>query len=288
MSAAGGSLYLYAVTDAAPLSCPLHPGLQGAVPFLVDCGRLGGVVSVFGPGRPEVDAESVWRHEAVVEELLAVRPLLPVRFGTLVADEEHVRQALHEREDDLARNLARVRGRVELGLRVLWTAPEEEIAETAAAPAEDSSPAAPTEEPSPAPMSGREYLMRRLADEHRAAARRAAAQTEAQSVCGRLSGLATDSTLQLLPTPGQLLSAAFLVDREAVDGFVREVHALEASHGSLRFLCTGPWPPYSFVEAGPSGLEQALFGAGTPAGSVSSDGAASDGIEQRGRNDERR
>ena len=49
--------------------------------------------------------------------------------------------------------------------------------------------------------------------------------------------------------PGpELLRAAYLVDREAVEGFVGLVRRLQAAHEDLRILCTGPWPPYSFAQ----------------------------------------
>jgi hypothetical protein len=47
----------------------------------------------------------------------------------------------------------------------------------------------------------------------------------------------------------EVLRGAYLVDRERVDDFAREVGALQQDHPELRLLCTGPWPPYSFVEA---------------------------------------
>jgi hypothetical protein len=51
----------------------------------------------------------------------------------------------------------------------------------------------------------------------------------------------------VLPGP-ELLRAAYLVDRDAVDRFVALVRRLEESHAHLNMVCTGPWPPYSFAE----------------------------------------
>ena len=49
------------------------------------------------------------------------------------------------------------------------------------------------------------------------------------------------------PAP-ELLRAAYLVEREAVEPFVARVRELQREHPALSLLCTGPWPPYSFAE----------------------------------------
>lgn len=56
-----------------------------------------------------------------------------------------------------------------------------------------------------------------------------------------LSTLARESR-QL--APGR---SAYLVRREDVAAFVARVAALEEANQDLSLLCTGPWPPYSFV-----------------------------------------
>jgi hypothetical protein len=47
--------------------------------------------------------------------------------------------------------------------------------------------------------------------------------------------------------PGELLRAAYLVDREAVASFSARVQEIQDGNPHLRITCTGPWPPYSFT-----------------------------------------
>ena len=222
-------LYLYAIARRVPEVTVERLGIEGESAYIVDCGPLAAVVSRYaGPAPVRVDAESALRHEGVVEESFEQRPTLPVRFGTLVRDESHLRRQLHDREEAYLQALDRVQGRVELGVRVLWV---------------DTEPPSPP----PARTSGRDYLMDRLKEERRFEARRAEARMQAGTLCERLHGLAVDAAVQITPTPGLLFSAAFLVDRENITAFGREVAGLESESGFLRFLLTGPWPAYSFV-----------------------------------------
>jgi hypothetical protein len=200
---------LLAITD--DLTLPSAP--VGAV-------RSGELCVLYAPApapEQEVTAESLWRREEMLEALMGERDLLPVRYGTLVADEHAAAEAVAERGAELAAGLDRVRGAVELALRVR----SREAAAPAAAPA----------------ASGREYLR----------AKAAGAET-ATRLHEPLAALARESVTR---GGSDLLRAAYLVDRDAVEPFVALVRRLQDAHPDLALLCTGPWPPYSFAgEAG--------------------------------------
>jgi hypothetical protein len=79
-----------------------------------------GLAAVCGPAgeEGELTAEKLWRHEEIVEALMADRDLVPVRYGTRLEDEQAAARAVAERRDELRAALERVRGAVELSLRV--------------------------------------------------------------------------------------------------------------------------------------------------------------------------
>ena len=70
----------------------------------------------------EADAETLWRREALLEALMEQGALLPVRYGTVVADEAAAVEAVSDRRDAFARALDRVRGAVELSVRAVGPA----------------------------------------------------------------------------------------------------------------------------------------------------------------------
>ena len=50
-----------------------------------------------------------------------------------------------------------------------------------------------------------------------------------------------------------LLSASYLVDKEKKDDFKKAFEELRSSGGDLKYLLSGPWPPYNFIILSHSG-----------------------------------
>lgn len=102
---------LYAITD--------HPSAPLPDVAALSLAPMDGLAAVCAPaGAGEVTPDALWRHEEVVEELMRTRDLLPVRYGTRLEDERAAARALAERRRELSTALDRVRGAVELSLRV--------------------------------------------------------------------------------------------------------------------------------------------------------------------------
>jgi hypothetical protein len=207
---------LYAVTDHPT---PPLPGL-GAVRAVAS----GDLAAVVGPvATREVTADALWEHERIVEALMDDRDVLPVRYGTCVPDEAAAARAVADNHDAFAASLESVRGAVELAVRVF--------------PARS---ARPGPAPRPEPMTGTEYL--------RARGRMAAEESDATAIVHEpLARVARAATVARVTRPGELLRAAYLVDRGGARAFSARVAEIQADTPRLRISCTGPWPPYSFV-----------------------------------------
>ena len=252
-------IYVYAITDRPELPVPGGPGLEGlggheSCPYPLPHREIAAVVCSLPMAELQVTEANLWKHEAVVEALLADRAVLPVRFGTALADEAAVQAMLATRHAGLVADLDRVRGRVELGLRVLWNDKEQEQDGDPQREAALPLPPAITYPPllthsRPPANSGQAYLLARLEEERRLQARRREAEMLAAEIHAPLARLAADAVREVLLAPRLLLTAAYLVEQEQVAAFQHEVEKLGQLDPSLRFLCTGPWPAYSFVTA---------------------------------------
>jgi hypothetical protein len=175
--------------------------------------------------RPRPETALVLQHERVLEAVMECAPVLPMRFGTQLDSTDRLAAAVAGRHRELRAALDRVRGRVELGVRIL--------------------PANPPAARAPAPSSGRDHLL------SLAAARRRDERIAGQ-VHHPLGDLAADSVVREHSTPPALMVAAYLVDAGQVDSFRRRADEVAACHSDVRVVVTGPWPPYSFTGEGPS------------------------------------
>ena len=219
-------IYLYAITDRPCASLDGLRGHEDAPVRLLAHDAIAAVYSSHDWLVLEPSEDALWRHEAVVEALTGEGAVLPLRFGAVVADEAALADELARRSAEFERSLERVRGRVELGLRVLWPEPPAAAGVREARLAGDG--------------AGRAYLLRRLEQERRNA-------ELADRVHEPLARLAVASERRMRAAPRPLLSAAYLVERASVPRFQERVAQLRSEHAELTVACTGPWPPYSFA-----------------------------------------
>ena len=223
-------VYVYAVVDRPRAPLPTQPGLFEAPLRRVISGAVASVYSSHDRLDVEPTEEALWRHEAVVEALMVDRAVLPVRFGTVLGSRAVLRGEIDSRRGEYEKALERVRGRVELGLRVLCEQPARRADRR-------SDPGALGERAGTAYLRGRVEAQRR-------------ARVRARGIHEHLAPLGAMATARSLQDPSVLLAASYLVDRDAVEPFRDEVSRLQEANPDVTFVCTGPWPPYNFVSDG--------------------------------------
>jgi hypothetical protein len=216
-------VYLYAVTE--PLGDgPDGTGVEEAPLRVVTSGELAAVVSDRGDAPLAVSEDALWAHERVVEELMADRAVLPMRFGSSLRDDRAVQGMLAARCEELRAGLRRVRGAVELGVRAAWD------------------PKAAAGNGNRDVGAGAEYLLGQSRSRQRA-------RSLAERLDRSVAGLCRERVQRLLTSPSLPVSAAYLVDRAGVGAFREGIGALDAEIADAQIVCTGPWPPYSFTGA---------------------------------------
>lgn len=127
-----GGCYVYGVVRAgAPLSLDAigiderHPRVYG-----LRSGGIAAVVSDVSLERLDPTRANVMAHERVNGAVLRDRTLIPMSFGTVCRTPDHVVELLRSGHDAFDEALARMDGKVELGLKVHGVAvrPEEDVA----------------------------------------------------------------------------------------------------------------------------------------------------------------
>lgn len=226
--------YLYCVIEGDELPSGVPSGLEGAALQTLACDGIAGVVSSIARSQVLVDLNDVIRHEMIVEKLMCARTLLPVRFGTVFKDRQDVLQVLSQRRSTFLNGLDLVRGKVELGVRVM--APN-------VPPVTDT----PTDGDPPHLGPGRRFMADRMRLHARSHALGRQFEALGSAINDRLMSYAQEHRLWRPASEKTAMNAAYLVRLEQLLAFRCEVERLRLARSDLQFLLTGPWPPYSFV-----------------------------------------
>lgn len=187
--------------------------------------------------RPGWLERHVRAHQTVLEALLSLTTVVPMRFGSIFSTRTFLRQMLEDNADALKECLEGVRGKLEWGLKLYRMAEEK----TEAPPAH----------------SGRDYLLRRSAQIREAEDAEAAAASIAQDVYERLAKCSDGAVFLKNRRDGDallLLNAAYLVSDDRREEFKSRARTLQHAHPGLVLEITGPWPAYNFTKLDVAGV----------------------------------
>lgn len=238
---APAALYVYGITPAG-VRAPRSPGVDGAPVRLLTGSGLSAAVSD-APVRIRPRRRDLLAHQAVLDELAAQGPLLPMRFAVLSPRPDTLLSQLRADATHLSRQLDDVRGCVELNVK--GTVVPGHFADLVRRDEKLRNLALRTRRRPDYEANVR--LGEALAHGVRREARRAA-----RDVLEHLTPLAL-RTVRGTTDDEQVLSASFLLRsaderpfRQAVDARARECG------GRLALSVTGPLPCYSFVDPSPA------------------------------------
>ena len=214
-------LYVYCLTEGVDTLPEKLQGIGGAQVRLFQTENFSLLVSGFAGDSVPVNRENALVHAAVVRSVLNQTTPLPFRFGTLVS-EEQLRNYLNARREALLENFARIRGCVEMSVKILLELKDREPGQTA------------VETP------GTAFLLEK---------RREILGSEeiASWLGGQIGDSVRGTTIKTNLTNQLLLSAAHLVERDGIEEYRRRLKEARAARPELKFLTSGPWPPYSFA-----------------------------------------
>jgi hypothetical protein len=113
--------YVYAIIDGMPRGGYGALGIDGNVLEFISGRGVTSVVSAIGADRIRPERRNLAAHREVLRRLIAQEEaVLPICFGTIAAGPDEVAVMLTRNRAELARQLRRVAGTVEMGLRVAW------------------------------------------------------------------------------------------------------------------------------------------------------------------------
>jgi hypothetical protein len=173
-------------------------------------------------------AQYLVTHQTVVEQVVKRHPILPLKFGTVLADSDEIHQLLAQGHPQFSLTLFWIQDKVEVEVMASWAGGqifEENSVEPAMLPVDETLPAEQIRV-SP-PQCRQDYLERMV---------------------GFLRPVSVDIQPRPIDPGGMAVSVAFLVEGANLETFHERVKHLNALfYNQVDFQVIGPLPPYSFA-----------------------------------------
>jgi len=181
-------------------------------------------------------------HQRVVEAVMRAFPVLPVKFGTVLSDEDSVRRLLAQGETLFRTTMEEFAGRVQMEVVVLWDLQKvfQEIGQEAHIAQLKAQIAGHPPEETLIERVAIGQLVQKSLEQRRASSR--------DYLIYSLSKVALDSMVNPLMDDSMVVNVALLVDEAGQEALDQQLELLdEEFEGQLTFRRVGPLPPYSFA-----------------------------------------
>lgn len=204
---------------------------------------LTAVVSTSPEAEYDSSRRNMMNHTRVLEEVMDRHSILPVRFNTIAPDKETVNRLLVDRHVELMGELARMEGKIEMGLKALWfegiifdeiLAERPDIRQLRDSLQGKSPERTYYERIHLGELVEKAVVEKRKADEDR--------------IVEQLRPFAVETKLNDIFGDRMILNAAFLVERKQEPKLDASIQALDQEWKQrVLFRYVGPVPPYNFV-----------------------------------------
>jgi hypothetical protein len=226
-------LYVYCLAEGVPRLHETSHGVSGEPVRIVEFEDFSAVVSVSRSEAFQITRKNALAHHEVVRSITQETTPLPTRFGTLVTVEQ-LRNYVSAHHQAIKAKLAQVRGGVEMNVRMIQTIAGADVSQKS----KDENVLGP----------GTAFLLekrREISHEEAGAAQKAQLSSWLRE---KLGDLIKDEKISLVPSPTIILARAdHLIERENVREYRAKMARAVEERPEVRFMVSGPWPPYSFA-----------------------------------------
>jgi len=223
-------LYVYCLAEGVERLNKAPLGVAGTAIQIAKFEDLSALVSVCRPDAFKVTRKNALAHHEVVSSITKQTTPLPARFGTLVTVQQ-LQNYVSTHRPAIKAKLAHVRGRAEMNVRMIVSG--------------KPSPESKSED---ALGPGTAFLLekrREILSEEAGAAEK---QQLSAWLREKLGDLIKEEKISVNSSQTVILAKAdHLIERVDVQEYRTKMSLAVAERPEVRFMVSGPWPPYSFA-----------------------------------------
>lgn len=215
-------------------------GLE-AVPF----GQVSAIVSDTKSASLATDKNNAIEYAGVIESLAKEFTLLPVRFGSIMKSSEEIIEMLERNYTEIQLNLLKVENKHEFGLKVFC----DSVKLKAELKSKSDAVNQAQQKPDPQAKNSiyKDWVNAKLKEHRFEEMVLAYVDTVIEEITEYLARLDAVAKFKKMITDTTIIDAVFLLDKEKKDALIHTVGNFQKQYQGLKFVLTGPWPPYNFV-----------------------------------------
>jgi Gas vesicle synthesis protein GvpL/GvpF len=223
---------------------PIGIGGRGDDVLTIGYENLSMVVSNCPVSKMSVSRENMLAHERVIEEVMKEFTVLPVRFCTIAAGTDEIRNLLDRRYKEFRNLLRDMDHKIELGVKALWKDMESIFSEIV----EENGDIRELKENIRNEADKRNMQSRMEVGRMVEAALARKKEREAEKIVEAQRRTSADHKLSKTFSNEMFMNASFLVDQGREKEFDNIMEDLgDEYRDRVRFMYAGPFPPYNFV-----------------------------------------
>lgn len=253
-------LYIYCIVNKietrelkAKKGKPKLLGIRNQPLYDIEYRDLSAVVSAFPLDHLTANMDDVLSHQKVIEDMRR-KPgttILPVRFGTILGNQEEVTNLLSKSYKEYKLRLSKLGGKDEFGIKVLITnTTREKLKELVEAESKEIKKIRDNISSLSANSSGSTYLLELNLQDAIKNGISKKIEKLADEIHRQFVQVSEESSLLKADIEQMILNVAYLVDRNSAMALKSRFEELKKAYGTigLIFHMSGPWAPYSFLE----------------------------------------
>jgi len=221
-------------------------GISGTSLFSVPFDEVIAVVCEINRIDLNANQSDAIEYARVIESLAEDFALLPMRFGSVMESTQAVHSMLERNLNEILKNLEKVDHKCEFGIKIFCD--YEKIRSDLKVKTENI--VKPNSEPGQGTKSSIyfDYVNQKLKEHRLEELLMTFVDSVIAEIKERLARLNSENKIRKIGAEKNIIDVVFLFKKDNKDELIKMVESIQNQYAGIKFVLTGPWPPYSFID----------------------------------------